>query len=484
MRNYVLALGAIASFLNSSSPQSSSSAIEFIPAPMGMTVSSSKSAAISCGPNSTACILTFRVENLSTEPLEALTFELTVKKGNKEETHILTRAQEPFAKRIGRPILPKESKEFQVLAPVDVETAKKSSGGVVKYEFFRGKYESKPLVKIAGKTVSRAHSGKHNRQVAATTVKLENLSSRPVDATFLAKMRTPKDVQTLFSVRLQPKEKKDWVITETPGGPNGPWPDADIEKLELIDWCEMFGSADEPEPIPTRAKIRENFPESGSSEPPKGSGVQILREAWNATYRFPDQPLRITGQFAAENPGTDMSWQNQRKVEGRFVIEGFHHGVWRSRKFEPNSADLGEITKTALGDMVVDRLGMWFGRDMTGRSSFERTFGGATITKNPNGSLSADLGPWRNFVIERGKIAGLSQKEAPAERRVEYVQIGSRWVPSAYRSGDQSVLAEWSDVGNGVLFPTSFEFRDIFGKGWGPEKITLSGVKAELEAPK
>ena len=75
-----------------------------------------------------------------------------------------------------------------------------------------------------------------------------------------------------------------------------------------------------------------------------------------------------------------------------------------------------------------------------------------------------------------GRIGKLVFRANGLERAIEYARVGPHWAATAYRTGEETLRAIWADAGGGWLFPSGFEFRAVFGKSWGPEKMTITNV--------
>ncbi len=414
-------------------------------------------------------IATVSVTNNGKSQFEPLVFNLYPTSGENRGAIETKRVAPPHNNRLGRPVLPGEKVLYEVLinATADVFDPIKTAADTEAKQYFSGSYKSEPHVKILSKKAARAQ--KAGAWHTETHIDVENTSEHAVDAVFHATMRLPAKVETLLNVRLNPHEKKPWIVNETPGGASGPWPDCDIQKLQLVDWCEIFDGAET-----TPQKVRNDRIESkpGASTPPTGSGVVELTTAWNATYRFPDEKVRITGEYIVETPGTDGVWRGYKKLSGTFTLDGFHLGRHEGGSALPTAPAVDGPTGRALSEIVLDRFGIWFGRDITGRAHFQEAFAGSIIQKDRS-QFTISTGPFSIIELSGPRIAKFTFRNK-AERVIEHERLGNSWVVTCYTTGDEILRATWKDLGGGWLFPSSFEFRSVFSKQWGPEKLTFS----------
>ncbi|MFN0207108.1 MAG: hypothetical protein ACKVS6_12465 [Planctomycetota bacterium] len=448
---------------------------EFVTRRVGAVWSCGRSskATVGVGGGSEWSIVTVFVQNLGNLAVEPLTFSFEHTAEGKSHETTVERVPAPVGKRIGRPVLPGATMDYELLVPLPPAIANNASVGVRKVQCFTGKYTSQQQVKILSKISVSVKSEKLGRQVNRSQIKIENKGERPVDVVCHVVFRIPKETQALYTIRLNRKETKNWIIDYIPGSTRGADSDFDISKIEILDWCELYGSADEPEMETPKAKPIVNVPKGA---PPAGPDANALKAIWNATYRYPDEEVSITGEFTAEIPADDVIWRGQRKLSGSFTLEGFKRGMWTSRNFIVKSPSLGGPTERALADLVGDRFLMWFPVDLSGRAPFDEAFAGATIARK-NGVFTSTSGPYERFEIENGRFSRLIRSSKTSGWTIEYEQIAGHWVAKSYKSGLDLFRATWKKVADGWLFPETFEFRGTFEKGWGPERFTLSKVQ-------
>lgn len=455
-------------------PQSAPSP-EFVTRQVGAAWAAGRSAkgTVGVGGGSNWSIVTVFVQNLGKLPVEPLTFSFEYTSEGKSHEVLVDRVPAPFGKRLGRPVMPETTTEYELLVPLTPAIASNSSIGTEKVQCFNGKYVAQQQVKILSKSSVGVKSEKLGRQLNRTQIKIENKGDRPVDVVCHAILRVPKETQALYTLRLNRKETREWVIDHVPGSARGADVDIDISKIEIVDWCELYGSADEPEMEEPKAQ---RILDTAKGPPPSGPVAEALKTVWNASYRYPEEEVKITGEFFVENPATDLMWRGQRKLSGTFTLEGFKRGMWTTRNFVVTSPSLGEPVERALGDVVADRFLMWFPIDISGRASFDEAFAGATITRE-KGVFTSTSGPFERFEIENGRFSKLTKPRKTEEYTIEYENVAGRWVAKSYKSNQEILRATWKKLSDTWLFPETFEFRGVFGKGWGPERFTLSKVQ-------
>lgn len=211
---------------------------------------------------------------------------------------------------------------------------------------------------------------------------------------------------------------------------------------------------------------------------PTGPAADALRAAWDRIYRYPDTPARWTARVLCKNPGTDDVWLGLRKVEGRVDCGGFvgfrwTRACWESIDVELQGSHLPDAAR-ALAFAVTDRLGMWRGRDPAGFEDFDRMFAGAELAWDAAAGVFRLGGcPLREVRVQDGKVASVLTA-AGVERAYQWQEQDGRLLATRIRSGGETITARWSKAGDGWWLPAAIEFRDVFGKDWGPEQLTLS----------
>jgi hypothetical protein len=215
---------------------------------------------------------------------------------------------------------------------------------------------------------------------------------------------------------------------------------------------------------------------------PTGDGVAALRAAWDAGYRYPADRKTFTAKFDVTLPGTDHIWGRHKKVAGSVSLEEFRGFLqdgsgWRQVVVEQKGLPTkGEERVFAYA--FSDRLVLWIGRDFNGRGDFDAEFAGATIAApDANGVFAVTGSRYAELRVKDGRVAGLRRRDG-ADRTFTWTKVGAEWVVTRIVTGEEELLAKFMAVG-GRLLPTEFEFRRVFGKDWGPEKIALKEAKLE-----
>lgn len=215
--------------------------------------------------------------------------------------------------------------------------------------------------------------------------------------------------------------------------------------------------------------------------PPTGPGVDALRAVWEQGYRYADTPRNLRFAFEVRTPGTDLTWQGFREVDGRASLatfRGFRMGTSNFGAFEAEfKTPMSEGQRSSLGFAFFDRLVLWAGRDFNGRDSFEAQFSGCEISEPAaDGSFTIAAGIYDRVQAKDGVVVALrSRNRTGGERRFVWSKVGERRVVTKVVTGEEELNVKFASV-DGVLLPTEFEFLRVFGRGWGPERIKLREV--------
>ena len=221
---------------------------------------------------------------------------------------------------------------------------------------------------------------------------------------------------------------------------------------------------------------------------PKGQGADALRTIWDGAFSLVGDPLEITADFAVEAAATELLWQGATRLRGSVKMRGIgphlrHVDFTFHTKLTANK-------ELALAAAIHDRFLIWHGRDFNCRQPFDVVFDGATIAK-------ADLAG--DYVITDHRIAKVRTKDGivtgfelrgGGTRAFRHGKCGDQRVVThiTEKFGDGNSKSrdrwtattdvKWKKVGDHIL-PTAFVFTRIFGKDWGPEKITFSKLKVK-----
>ncbi|MCC7012793.1 MAG: hypothetical protein IT454_09550 [Planctomycetes bacterium] len=215
---------------------------------------------------------------------------------------------------------------------------------------------------------------------------------------------------------------------------------------------------------------------------PQGSGVDALRTAWNNGFRTQREPRTLRARFEARNPATDLTWQGHELVRGTVKLSGYRGFLcdssgWASYQIEIDGK-LPDETRSVLANAVDDRLRLWSGRDFNGRGEFERIFAGATIAAaDGDGSFAIEGSNLASVQVRDGRVVAITRRNLGVVRYT-WAKFGEAWLVTRTQSGTEDLRAKFSKCAD-TFVPTSIEMLDVFGKGWGPETITLSDVALE-----
>lgn len=213
---------------------------------------------------------------------------------------------------------------------------------------------------------------------------------------------------------------------------------------------------------------------------PTGPAAERLRRHWERLYRYPDGPCELRARFAAENPGTDLTWVGERKVSGSLVIDGFRG--FRSRRSSWDDIDIaldGERTidrSEALAFAFVDRLVMWKGRDPATLEDFDVLFRGAEITWDERLGRFAITGATVKSVYVKGERITALVFRGDALSRITWTEQDGRLFATRIQTGEETLSARWKEVADGWYLPVEVEFQRVFGRDWGPERYELTGA--------
>lgn len=217
--------------------------------------------------------------------------------------------------------------------------------------------------------------------------------------------------------------------------------------------------------------------ESTTAKAPTGPGAGELEQAWNRLRQLEVSDREWSADVRIVNNGSDASWQGFDRFDAG--LNG--RGLGRS----PDNLVLdmrgrcSSDVESALGDLYLDRVRLWFTNDLQTKGSFETFFDGATIAKPSTKG-------WFDISDHRAKrlrvVDGLVREvewSTGQRQRFHYGDVdGVQMITRIERQlgSSQELLASFSII-DGKLIPTRFEFRAIFGDDWGPEIYTLSSFK-------
>lgn len=223
-------------------------------------------------------------------------------------------------------------------------------------------------------------------------------------------------------------------------------------------------------------------PEPAPAEAAAMRVPEPVRKAWDAAYRYPARPATLTGTVVVESPANDALWHGHRKLQSTFKLTGFRgmldgHDRWDTAAFDIDVRASDEV-KRQLGGAIEDRFRLWAFRDFAGREPLDRLFASAVFAPvaGREETWSIANASWASVELRKGVIAAYATGK-DLRRTIEYAKIAGTLVPVRIRTGDEELLATFTDLGGGWLFPATLEFRRVFGRNWGPEKLTFSKLK-------
>lgn len=172
--------------------------------------------------------------DLHVEPLEV---QLNPK-GRGSEPIELRRVEAPFYGRAGRAIPPRGKLRYPFLAAVEPKLLKGAKAEVLIASACTSAFElPETFVKVGKPKTTNEFDARWQKSLDRTTVALENQLDHAVDLAFEATYRQPQKATSLVRVRLEPREKRDFVIEGISNGSDFPLVmGADVNRLELVDW--------------------------------------------------------------------------------------------------------------------------------------------------------------------------------------------------------------------------------------------------------
>ena len=179
------------------------------------------------GGGSTWSIATVRVENFGKSWFEPLTLAVAQNAKNKGRMVEAERVPDPHKYRLGRPVPRREDalrdppqgpRGYIRAAEGRVRCDRQT---ILSRRLPFGGHDQGPVEDSAAPA-----NPKNGALRTATQLEVQNTGERTVDAVFHATFRAPKGVETLLTIRVNPQEKKLWLVSEVPGGPRvrGPMP--------------------------------------------------------------------------------------------------------------------------------------------------------------------------------------------------------------------------------------------------------------------
>jgi len=205
---------------------------------------------------------------------------------------------------------------------------------------------------------------------------------------------------------------------------------------------------------------------------PTGELADRVRAAWDKAYRYPDEPVDLSGSFGIENPGTDALWGGHRKLTGRFVLHGFRGSRWDSWEIDVKGK-FSEQQQRHLGALVEDRIRMGAWRDFSGRLPFDEAFLGARFSLDGN-AIAVENAFCDRLELRDGRIHAVHFGDIV--RFYRYTSIGGALVANHVMTGRREMIEIKHKRVKGWVLPTRYEFKHVF-RDWGPETLVLKGLQ-------
>lgn len=204
---------------------------------------------------------------------------------------------------------------------------------------------------------------------------------------------------------------------------------------------------------------------------PEGALADEVRAAWERAYRYDKLPVDLHGKFRMTNGGNDLVWQGVEEVSGTFHIVGFT-GLGITDAKITLDGDLREELAYQLADVARDRFGMYMGRDLCGRKSFDEQFAGARFEKQGARIVVHD-----NLIsgleIRNGRLAVV---ELMTDRRLTWKKVDGVDLLTRAEMNAKERIEYDRELVDGLWLPVEVRMYDVF-EDWGPEMVFLSELR-------
>lgn len=205
---------------------------------------------------------------------------------------------------------------------------------------------------------------------------------------------------------------------------------------------------------------------------PQGELADLVRAAWNRGYRYPNRPMDVRGGFRIINPGNDFIWRGHKEVKGEFFMKGMSGYSWKDVEVTLDG-DYTDEDDLALQETVRDRFGMFMGRDLSGRPSFEKQFAGAEFEQKGDKILVRNC-PINQVQIRDGKITSYWIQ---SQRKLTWKNVRGMELLVRAEHGRESISFDRKEV-DGVWLPINIIMKEVF-QDWGPEQVNLIDLRVE-----
>lgn len=215
---------------------------------------------------------------------------------------------------------------------------------------------------------------------------------------------------------------------------------------------------------------------------PSGDGAERLRAIWDQAWRWPITPADFEADFNLQC-SNDGVWRGEKKLSGSLWCRGFGPSMQASDIQFP--ARMAPEQARQFASMLLDRLGIWSGRDFHSTSRFDEYFAGATVlAPNASGVFRIEKGRVAEVQTQAGLVSAIVRADGSIDR-YQYKTIGNRSLLtridqeiggpqlSAAQRWQACVQISWQEL-DGNPLPTKLVFERIFGRDWGPETLSFT----------
>lgn len=218
------------------------------------------------------------------------------------------------------------------------------------------------------------------------------------------------------------------------------------------------------------------------ASPPSGPLADTLRQAWDASYHYPDEPRVLRGKLDIKHPETDWVWRGKGRVRGTYELREFVGTRWGSDTIDLDNKDWNGETY-GLWQPIRDRMLLYMGRDFAGRPTFERAFAGASLEELKPGVIRVSDCRIQEVTIGRGLISSYRTTgvDGSVLHSLSYTKAYGEQLVKRVESGDEVIEYAFKEVADGWILPKKVTLKKIFGDDWGPETLSFSKLEISDE---
>ena len=336
----------------------------------------------------TSSLAELRVKNTTKHWVEPLEFRRpTPSKDKRDPQGLVPRVAAPYGTRIGAAIPPRGERVYWVNVSGEPDGIKTSGWKVTQASF--AEYQDQPpeLAPVLVGRISKAPAERNLQGIETpfSRIELSNPEARVVDVLLLAKFRAPKQGEAILQCRLQPGERKSWVVegpcTQVPGCLD--FRGSDIESVELLEVSALTDHSQQ-------------------------QATDLLRAAWNGRARWPSPRV----EYRADYRAVIQRWDHSTNAKVQIVEEGTLVSQGDEVRLTPKPAK-GESSAPkpqVEGWTLLQRANRLLQRPafedwMEGRQAYLHSQTGklATIAVQTGSGAGAT---WRFYWIEQGDWVG------------------------------------------------------------------------------